>query len=108
MGERTASRISASDSQLGIDYRVEPSRSLGGADGEESPFARDALQLVRPVLDEVEARSGDQVADRARDDHLPGPGQGRDPCTDADRDPGHLLLMELALTRMHTDPNVEP
>src|SRR6188508_1852754 len=82
-------------------------RVSGAADGKESPFARDALQLVRPVLFELEARPGNEVADRARDEHLPRPGQGSDARADVDRDAGDLLLVQLTLAGVHADPNVE-
>src|SRR5262245_23165752 len=94
IGERTASTISASDSQLGIHYRVE-------APGPHT------LELVLAAILERDAGTGHEVLDRARDEHLPSSGERRDAGTGADGDPGHLPFVQLALAGVHAGAELE-
>jgi hypothetical protein len=49
-----------------------------------------------------------RVLDRARDENVPGAGQGRNPCSDDDREPGQLVARALALARVDSGAHVEP
>ena len=71
------------------------------------PRARDALEVVCPAILEVEAGPDDEVLDRARDEDLAGPGQGRDPCRDVDREPGDVVRDDLDLADVEAGPDLE-
>ena len=60
-----------------------------------------------PAVFETQPRSGHEVLDGARDEHLTRPGERRDSRTDRDRDPDHLAVADLALARMETGPHLE-
>src|SRR5207237_4686354 len=75
-------------------------RSPGGLfEGEHLPRAGDALQGVDPPLLEVLARTDGQVANRAREDDVPRPGESGDPRADVHREAADLLAHALALAR---------
>ena len=63
----------------------------------EPPFAGDALQLGRTALAKLEARSRNQILDRARDEHLAGLRRLRHTGTDVDGDSAYLAVHQLAL-----------
>jgi hypothetical protein len=51
-------------------------------DGEQFPGARDALEFVLAAVGEEDARSGQEVRDRARNQHLAGHGERGDAGSD--------------------------
>src|SRR5918912_4581027 len=61
------------------------------------PRPGDALQLVLAALLEGDPGAGDEVAHRARDEHLARPRERRDARPRVDGDPAHLPVRELAL-----------
>src|SRR5919197_291292 len=74
----------------------------------EPPCARDALQLVLAALLEGDPGAGDEVAHRARDEHLARPGEGRDARAGVNRDAAHLPVRELALAGVEPGSELEP
>jgi len=60
-----------------------------------------------PSILEREARSGDQIPDRARNQHFAGVGEGRHASGDVDGDPSHVGSDELDLTRVASGPDRE-
>jgi hypothetical protein len=73
----------------------------------EMPAIRDALQLVFTCRLERQARSGHEVLHGLGDKDLGRLGEGCDPCSDRDADPGDLIVDQLAFTR-DTCPNLDP
>jgi hypothetical protein len=62
---------------------------------------------VNASIVEADLRSGDEVADGLRDEHLARSGMRRDPGADVDGEPGDLALVELALADVDSDPRFE-
>src|SRR5215470_15717501 len=91
IGERTASTISAS----GIHDRVEAPRPH-------------AFQLVLAAVLELDLRAPYEILDRAGNEDLAGGGKRRDTGAGADDDPCDLPLVELALPRVNSCPELEP
>src|SRR6185295_13488777 len=58
---------------------------------ERPPLAGDALQRMRAAVAELDRRTGHEVLDGARHQHLRGPRAGHDARCDVDRDPACLL-----------------
>src|SRR2546423_1061407 len=73
----------------------------------EPPRPGDALQLVLAALLEGDPGAGDEVAHRARDEHLARPGERRDARAGVDGDPAHLPVRELALARVQPGAELE-
>jgi hypothetical protein len=57
---------------------------------------------------EQDARAGDQILDRARDEHFAGMSLGGDAGADVDGDPADLLVQELTLACMQPGSDLEP
>src|SRR2546423_1777707 len=74
----------------------------------EPPRPGNALQLVLAALLEGDPGAGDEVAHRARDEHLARPGERRDARAGVDGDPAHLPVRELALARVQAGAELEP
>src|SRR5437588_1808014 len=72
------------------------------------PFAGDAFEIVHAALFELDARSGDQVLDGSRDEHLAGLSMRGDSCSCVHGDPGDLAVDELALPGVEARTQVEP
>ena len=72
-------------------------RASGGS-GEQAPAPGTSCQLVLAALLEDDARAGDDVLDRARDEHLAGKGGRSDSRADVDRDSADAVvgLLDLA------------
>src|SRR5213592_1101869 len=83
-------------------------RVSGRVDGIEPPLARDALQLVRAPVFELDPGAGDEILDRRGDEHLARLGQGGDPRTGRDCDPAELAVDPLAFARMQAGAYLEP
>src|SRR5207342_841837 len=73
----------------------------------QAPTIRDALQFVLPAVLEGESRAGDQVLHRIRDEHLARSCQRRHAGTDVDGDPPDGVALELDLTCVKPDADVE-
>ena len=56
---------------------------------------------------EGEAGAGDEILDRARDEHLAGLGVGGDARAGVHRDPRHLAVQQLALAGMEARAHLE-
>jgi hypothetical protein len=63
---------------------------------------------VNASIVEADLRSGDEVADGLRDEHLARSGMRRDPGADVDGEPGDLALVELALADVDSDRASRP
>src|SRR2546423_14547095 len=74
----------------------------------EPPRPGNALQLVLAALLEGDPGAGDEVAHRARDEHLARPGERRDARAGVDGDSAHLPVRELALARVQPGAELEP
>src|SRR5205085_6553659 len=72
------------------------------------PRAGHALELVLAALLEGDPGAGDEIAHRARDEHLARPGERRDPRTGVDGDAAHLAVRELALAGVESCAQLEP
>src|SRR6476619_4821739 len=81
--------------------------ALRGACREQPPFVRDPFELLRAAVNERNPRSGDEILDRAGDQHLPWAGQGSDPSSDVDRDPPDVLVHDLDLPAVEPDANLQ-
>jgi hypothetical protein len=57
---------------------------------------------------EDEARSGDEVLNRLRGEHLGRSRSGPDAGTDCDGESAHIVAVELDLTRVQTGSHLEP
>ena len=68
-----------------------------GLDGEQLPVLGQALQLELAARLEGQAGAGDDVADRAGDEHLVATGIGRDPRRDVHREAREIVAAALAL-----------
>ena len=73
----------------------------------EAPASRNALQLVLAAPLELDARAGDEVFDGARDEHLARACLRRHARPSVDGDAGDLVADELALARVHADPDLK-
>src|SRR5262245_20692694 len=86
--------IAAGPSRRGITSRqtcpatttscIAPKLATRSDRGEQAPRPRRARELALAAFLEVEARAGEEVADRARDEDFARTGGGRDPGADAD------------------------
>jgi hypothetical protein len=72
----------------------------------ETPFVRDATELVRTSTLEHEPGTGYEVLHRTRDEDLTWLGQTCDACPDVHRDAADLLVDQLALARVHADADL--
>jgi hypothetical protein len=59
------------------------------------------------AIAEVDPRTGDEILDGSRDDHLTRPGLRGDTCADVDRDPSDLAVDLLAFARVEPRPDLE-
>src|SRR5262249_4333298 len=75
-------------------------RRRGSEGGVDAPLARYALELVDTAVLEGEARAGDEILDRLRDEYLARSGERGDPRSGVDCDAADLLPVELALARV--------
>ncbi len=75
-------------------------RSISVFYRKQPPFIRNALEGVRPAFGKPEARSGDQILDGARHEHVARPGQGSHSGRRMHGDPSRILGNELDLTRV--------
>jgi hypothetical protein len=75
--------------------------------GEEFPLVGYALERVHAAIGEGEARTGDEVSDRARNQDLAGLRKRCDACRDVHCDAADIVVDELALARVHTRPGFE-
>jgi hypothetical protein len=73
----------------------------------QAPLAGDALELVLTAVFEGQPGAGDQILDRARDEHLAGLGIGSDPGAGVHGDAGHLAVHQLALARVQADTDFQ-
>ena len=89
---------SGSTSALQLLGLKQPLRHPSALDGKKVPSARDALELVRTAIIEVQSRPDDEVLDRARDKDLAGPGLGRDPCSDVGEAGGSSAITSISPT----------
>jgi hypothetical protein len=69
------------------------------------PGLGDALELVLAAVFELDSRAGDEVLYRARDEHLPGLGEGGDPGADVNGDAAGLVVDQFALACMQSCTN---
>src|SRR5439155_12747027 len=78
-------------------------------DGEEAPLAANAGQLVRSTIDEAQTRPGDEILDRARNEHLARAGLPGDARAGVDGDTGHLAFHDLTFAgvQARTDGQAE-
>ena len=67
-------------------------------DGEQPPLARHAFELVSAAVVEFEPGPDHQVAQRAGHQHIVGPGECADPCTDVSGDPADVVAAPGCLT----------
>src|SRR5207344_1876632 len=73
----------------------------------EAPTIWHTLQFVLPTVLEGESGPGDQVLRRIRDEHLARSCQGRHAGTDVDGDPPDGVALELDLTGVQSDADLE-
>lgn len=73
----------------------------------EVPGLLDPLEGVLTSIVEDEAGSRDEILHSARDQHLPGTGEGGDPRPDVDGDAPDAVVDEFHFTRMHTRADLE-
>src|SRR5680860_392325 len=86
-----------------------PLEPLGASapDGEESPAAGHALELVLTTVVELEARARDQVLDRARHDDLRRLRDRGHPLTNVDRHAADVVPADLDLAGVQADPDLQ-
>jgi hypothetical protein len=63
---------------------------------------------VKPAIGERDARTGDQVLHRARDEQLAGAGARGDARADVHRDAAELVADDLTLAGVHSGPDRDP
>ena len=63
---------------------------------------------MRTAIFEVEPGPDDEVLDRARNEDLAGPGLGRDPCSDVNREAGNVIRQDLDLADVEPCTDLEP
>src|SRR5215207_505328 len=83
-----------------------PRGSLAGH-REESPLAGHTLQCVHAAIGEGEARPGDEVLDRGRNQDFAGIRERRDACCDMHGDSADVIVYELALAGVQTGARFE-
>ena len=71
------------------------------------PLSGHTLEGVLNPVHELNARAGDEVSHRTRDENLAGLSQRGDPCPGGDSDPRDLRADDLALPRMDSRSDVE-
>src|SRR3989442_11513805 len=71
------------------------------------PLSRHALQLRRAAVLELEARAGDKILDRLRDEHLSRRGLYGDPRADVHGHAGQLLPDPLAFAGVQPRPDLQ-
>src|SRR3954452_16456786 len=74
----------------------------------QPPLIGDPLERPRPAVLERDAGTGDEVADRARHEHLAGSGQGSDARGDVDGDAADVVAHQLDLAGVDPDPHLQP
>src|SRR2546423_13682646 len=74
----------------------------------EPPRPGDALQLVLAALLEGDPGAGDEVAHRARDEHLARACEGGDARAGVEGGPAHLPVRDLALAGVEPGAELEP
>src|SRR5438128_12682212 len=80
---------------------------LDACDLEEPPFPGDALQEMRAAVLEDNPRTGHQVFDGARGEHLTCARQSGDPRANVDCKPADVVAHPLALTGVHARSDFE-
>ena len=88
--------------------QVRASVDGSGPDGVQVDRSGDPLELLDPGVVEGDLGAGHQVANRARDEDLPGLGLGHDPGADVDGDPPELVAHDLDLAHVDPGPDVDP
>ena len=86
---------SAATSRITVPMLISAAPRLQGA--EEAPFAGHTFECVSTTIDELNARTGNQVPDGARDQHFVGPGSGCYSRSDMHGDPADIVSDEFAL-----------
>jgi hypothetical protein len=76
--------------------------------GVEPPGSRNTLQVVFATVVEGDARAGDEVLDRARDQHFIGIGCGGDTRGDMDGEASEVVAADLAFSGVEPDANFDP
>lgn len=66
------------------------------------------LELMQTPIFEPDARTRNEILDRARNENLPRFGEGRYSCPDAHGDPPDLFIDQFALARMHAGTDLDP
>ena len=74
---------------------------------EDLPLVGDALQGVRSTIDEVEPRTGNEISDGARDEHVARAGEGKDARGDVDAGPGYAVAAALDLAGVKARSHLE-
>lgn len=73
----------------------------------EAPFARNALERMRPTILKPKSGACDEIPHRGRGEYFPGSGHVADPGTEMDGDPLHSRLHELDLARVDSGSRFE-
>jgi hypothetical protein len=74
-------------------------------DREEPPELGDAFEVVSATVGETQVGAGDEVDDRAGDDHLAGVRLRLDPARDVHGDAGHIVPSSFDLAGVDSDPH---
>jgi hypothetical protein len=78
-----------------------------GVHGEELPLTLDALERPASLINEAEARAGDEVGDGAGHEDLAGSGARCDPGGEVDGDTPHLFISQFDLAGVQPASNLE-
>src|SRR5438093_7035506 len=74
----------------------------------ELPALADAFERVLAAVVELDPCAGNQVPDRARDEHLPGPGKLGHPCADMHGDARDVAVPRRHLAGVEPGTDLEP
>ena len=74
----------------------------------DRPLSRNAADLLGAASGESQLAADDQIADGARDEHLPGTGHTHDAGGEVNREAGDVLTAALDFTRLQSRTTLEP
>src|SRR4029453_7051552 len=97
----------ARDEHPSPDSSRDVGRPLTIRDGEQIPFALEALERARPRVDERNLRSTDEVTDRSGHEDLGRLGGIQHARGDVHAAPGTVPSLQIDFTRVHSNADVE-